>query len=122
MAVESGDRDSGGDPGEAAPSEAEGATDDSHMGEGKSEVQGGAVHACIADRDKDGVAPISETHAEGITRTKRRRVAGIRRLLGLVRGFPSTVFYTTRYPGIFYTVSGTFTKLAWPMPVDFALI
>ncbi|CAN0212727.1 unnamed protein product [Laminaria digitata] len=50
------------------------------MGEGKSEVQGGAVHACIADRDKDGVAPISETYAEGITRTKRRRVDGLRRL------------------------------------------
>lgn len=67
-------------PERAALREAEGVIGDAHVRKGMSAVQGDAAVACVADHDKDGLAPTSEIHDEGITLLKRRRVTGIRRL------------------------------------------
>ena len=64
---------------------------DLHAGEGMSGIEGGALPGCVADPDEDGLAPISEIHAEDITHTKKRRVVGIRRLFVLANNVVKAV-------------------------------
>lgn len=91
MEKEGNDRESGGDPGGAAPWGVEGPTGDLHAGEDMSEVKGDELPACVACHDEDGLVPISELHAEGITHTMKGRVVGIRRLFVLASNVVETI-------------------------------
>lgn len=93
---EGNDRESGGGSGEAAPRGAKGVTSDVHAGESMSEIEGDALTACVSYHDDESLVPISEVHAEGITRTKKRRVAGIGRLSVLTSNVVTAVL-----PGLY---------------------